>query len=654
MRIILLITLVFCSFLSRAQSSTLYSVSPFSNVLSIIDTSNYSTTTVNLTSSLGTVNGCNGLEVDPNNPCDIYVVYKIAGARRLGLVDPVSGVITDIGSLSENIANISFAQGILFAVSGDGSNTPESLFAINTGTAALTFIMTLGNGDDGESIAYNPDDGLMYHWSGWGAGDVVMETIDLTTFNVGPTIPLSGSTLLNVGASTYIGNNTFMVSDVNGDGIHFVTTAGVVSPSPITSGDFKGLTMVENPISISVTPNDTICANETATFSVTGPGSNAGWYLDGVALNDSSTTLSANTTGAYSVIMDLPGCSFESEPLGLVVNGLPTVNLVPSGSVSFCSGDSTLLSVSGGTNADFQWFLDGAPISGATTNSYYANTSGVYNCTKTNTAGCTDSAAVGVTVVELSSPNVVLTPSGSAEFCAGDSVELNVNNASQYQWYLNGAPITGATTDTYFANLDGIYNCMITDTNGCLDSAAVGVAVNESPLPLVNLTPSDTVNFCAGNGPVTIIADAGLAVEFYQWYGNGNVLLPETMNTYLASTEGTYNCVITSSSGCSDSAAVGVTLVDTCEASIVDFELSGIEVYPNPASDFITVDIAGFNGNEFTEILLVSAEGKLVDRCLLKNKMDTFTLDVSRQTTGIYYLVVQFGSGEFSKEIKIE
>jgi hypothetical protein len=655
MKFLLLLSTFLFSFCGVSQSSTFYSVSPFNNDLSIIDTSNFTTTTVALTSSLGGVNGCNGLEVDPNNPCDIYVVYKVGGQRRLGLVDPVSGDISDIGALSENIANIAFGPfGLLFAVSGDGSATPESLFELNTVTAGLTFIISLGNGDDGESIAFNPDDGLMYHWSGWGLGDVVMETIDMATFTVGPTIPLSGSPLLNVGASTYIGNNTFMVSDVNGGGIHFVTTTGVVSPSPITTGDFKGLTVVENPVSISVTPNDTICANETAVFSVSGPGTNGGWYLDGVPLNDSSATLNANTSGSYSVVMDQPGCSFESEPIDLVVNGTPNVNLVPSDTATFCQGDSTLLSVSGGTNADFQWFLDGTPISGAITNSYDASIPGTYNCTKTNGFGCTDSSAVGITVIELSAPTVVITPGGSAEFCTGDSVELTVNSASQYQWYLDENPIAGATDSSYFVATDGVYNCVLTDTNGCIDSASVGVAVNESPLPVVMLTPEGTVSFCPTNGPVTITADAGLAVEFYQWYGNGNVLLPETMNTFMASTEGTYNCVITSSAGCSDSALVNVLLIDTCDASLVSLEFVGIQVYPNPTTDFINVDLHGYKGSSLKEILLITADGKLVSISQLKSNEEHIKLDVSNQPAGRYFLVVRSKDGQHLKEIRIE
>lgn len=45
--------------------------------------------------------------------------------------------------------------------------------------------LTLGNGADGEGIAFNPNDGLLYHVSGISAGNQYFETIDRITLSVG-------------------------------------------------------------------------------------------------------------------------------------------------------------------------------------------------------------------------------------------------------------------------------------------------------------------------------------------------------------------------------------------------------------------------------------------------------------------------------------
>ena len=46
----------------------------------------------------------------------------------------------------------------------------------------------LGNGNDGEAIANNPNDGLVYHASGLTAGNEFFETVDPNTGVVGPNI----------------------------------------------------------------------------------------------------------------------------------------------------------------------------------------------------------------------------------------------------------------------------------------------------------------------------------------------------------------------------------------------------------------------------------------------------------------------------------
>ena len=55
---------------------------------------------------------------------------------------------------------------------------PETLFTISTSDATITFVQTLGAGDDGEALAFNPDDGFLYHASGFDF--VIFESIDLT------------------------------------------------------------------------------------------------------------------------------------------------------------------------------------------------------------------------------------------------------------------------------------------------------------------------------------------------------------------------------------------------------------------------------------------------------------------------------------------
>ena len=41
----------------------------------------------------------------------------------------------------------------LVGITGDGADTPETLYEISTTDASTTFLMTLGNGDNGEGVS---------------------------------------------------------------------------------------------------------------------------------------------------------------------------------------------------------------------------------------------------------------------------------------------------------------------------------------------------------------------------------------------------------------------------------------------------------------------------------------------------------------------
>lgn len=67
--------------------------------------------------------------------------------------------------------------------------------------------------------------------------------------------------------------------------------------------------------------------------------------------------------------------------------------------------------------------------------------------------------------------STISTPSNI--ICSGSSTTLSVaGGTGNYQWYLNGSPIAGATNATYAATTGGVYNSVYTDGNGITDSTA--------------------------------------------------------------------------------------------------------------------------------------------------------------------------------------
>ncbi len=131
------------------------------------------------TSTAGTVSGISGMVIDPTSQ-EIYAVVGVAGSRRLGTLNPSTGVVTDLGNLGTRFASLAFdSTGQLWGVTGDGGSPAETLFRIDKTNATTTLARALGAGSDGECIAYHPLENMLYHWSG--SGPVVVERIDLGT-----------------------------------------------------------------------------------------------------------------------------------------------------------------------------------------------------------------------------------------------------------------------------------------------------------------------------------------------------------------------------------------------------------------------------------------------------------------------------------------
>lgn len=124
--------------------------------------------------------------------------------------------------LSAGAAN---ATAVLYGVTGNGANTPESLFTIDTSNASSTFVMGLGNGNDGETIGYNPNDGLLYHASGISDGDRFWEAINVDTQTIVQSGQWTGPAVSNEILDIEFNPSTGTFLTTNRNGIFYSTTA---------------------------------------------------------------------------------------------------------------------------------------------------------------------------------------------------------------------------------------------------------------------------------------------------------------------------------------------------------------------------------------------------------------------------------------------
>ena len=141
----------------------------------------------------------------------------------------------------------------------------------------------------------------------------------------------------------------------------------------------------------------------------------------------------------------------------------------------------------------------------------------------TSSPGCGNNDRTPVVVTVTPGPTPTITPTGTTNICTGDNFTFTASQGASYQWYLNGNPISGATSMTYSASLAGNYTVQVTSSLGCVGTSVASELTVNAGLPLsVNVVPTPNDTICVG----TIVnfnatPTNGGTGPSYQWKKNG-------------------------------------------------------------------------------------------------------------------------------------
>jgi hypothetical protein len=285
-------------------TGNIYTSGAFDMQLRTLDGTTYSEiNNITINPSSGSYSRTTGMAKDPVNG-DVYVVLNnFTNNRALAKLDLVTGNATIVGNTGRYFASIAFTStGNLYGVTGNGSGygAQNSLYSINKSNATSTYLTAL-NGTANHALAFNTDDGKLYHWSAY-----LMEKIDLGS-NAITNITLSGNPdYSNPGAATYTGNGNFMLLTYYGYYINSVTANGV------------GVNLGSNNYSKGVFKDGTgsgISASDNCTYTLT---QTAG-LPSGSVFPVGTTT---NTFVATDASGNTATCSFN---VTVVDNQLPTI-----------------------------------------------------------------------------------------------------------------------------------------------------------------------------------------------------------------------------------------------------------------------------------------------------------------------------------------
>jgi Secretion system C-terminal sorting domain len=414
-------------------------------------------------------------------------------------------------------------------------------------------------------------------------------------------------------------NEALILMGVSGSNI-----SGDKTTNEIGGGDMWVVKLGQPVTSTTPSVSDLFLCQNAPTSPLTATGQNLLWYTvsTGGIGNPIAPTPSSAVAGvtSYYVSQTINGIESARVEIKVTVDALPVTTI--SGNSTMCSGTFTTLTATG--NYYFLWNT-GSSFQSTTVSPTSTTT---YTVTATNGNGCSNTASKTVSVTPI---NAAITAPNRV--CRGTAATLTASGGGTYLWSTGhmASSITQAPQNTT------TYRVTVTN-NGCTKIAThtltvdvlnsvqiVGLntqyAQNAAPVTLIG-TPAGGV-FTIDNIPATVLNPATLSL------GNHAVRYTVTQGACTAF-NGKRVTIVGGSSNLRISQNTGSGLSSTSNNQKV------AQLYPNPTSEFINLDLENFIGKAVA-ITIYNQIGQNV----LSQKMDE-VLDVNQQIN-----VSKFQSGNY-------
>ncbi|PCJ89614.1 MAG: hypothetical protein COA57_01730 [Flavobacteriales bacterium] len=365
---------------------------------------------------------------------------------------------------------------------------------------------------------------------------------------------------------------------------------------------------VNEPASISLVTSvtNTNCGGNNGIASVMVSGGTIPYtYLWSDGQTDSTATGLA--AGTYDItVTDANNCVAMAS---LVISdiGGPTVSV--NGGDASCNGNcdgSAVANVTGGISPySYLWDDPNNQTNQVTT----GLCAGSYNVTVTDSAGCTGTASV--IIIEPAALSLTTSASNPTNGNCNGVAAVSVSGGTSpynYQW----DDPNNQTSDIATGLCAGAFCVIVSDSNGCTDTACIVLADTTSGCNLT-LSTSSTDDFCnTSEGMTAVIASNGTLPYSYQWDDPNSQI--SAVATGLST--GMYSVTVTDNTGCADTASITVN-------SITPMALASVitnESCPNENDGEIAISVTGgttpytfnWSNSENTEDISELTEGSYI------------------------------------------
>ena len=387
------------------------------------------------------------------------------------------------------------------------------------------------------------------------------------------------------------------------------------------------------------------------------------WKRNGlnVGLDSSGYTTSvinANDT-FYAVLTSNAVCATSSSVISnkivMQVNPIMPVSVsVTSTGNAICQGTPVTFSAAatnGGSSPSYQWLINGLNAgtdSSSFTTALLNNGDSVQVILRSSmscpSTGSVTSTASVISVTPRVTPDITIQASASV-ICSGNpvtftAVAVNGGTIPVYTWFKNGVQVgTDSSGYTTAVNAGEAVICVLTSNVQC--ASKTSDTSNSSSVTVKPLPVKPTIT--RSNDTLT----ASSVGTTYQWFKDGSAISGAVARTYKFTQNGNY-AVSVDSNACQNLS--NPFLVNNVGMNDLN-DIGSIRIYPNPASDAISVDVQ-FTTTETTLLQVIDMFGKVVYQ-LDKGQTDQLmgeALTIQPLADGVYFIHIVHGNSTVSKK----
>lgn len=325
-----------------------------------------------------------------------------------------------------------------------------------------------------------------------------------------------------------------------------------------------------------------------------------------------------------------------------------------SGTATYCSGGSFILSIDPNTTIDpsplpftnlkYKWYKNNVVIPAQIGTSLSVNLAGTYyveidygSCTTPSSITRSQNVIVTQSVTGLTFP---VTASVANPLCTGQTTLLSTTTGYAYQWFKDNEAIAGATNNTYIATQPGIYYVNVNAGSCSAQSSSYTVVFIDFTS---SLDIDDEEFILPGQSVVATVTTTAISPTF-KWFLNNVEITTETTNTITANQEGIYKVEITQNSSCVVTNTLLFKLTFGTPATKIPSVVSPNNDGKNDTWKLPT-EYIGTAAN--TKIRIISEQGKeVLNTSDYQNDWPQTPIDFKSISPVFYYIITKQGKGD--------